>query len=191
MSKFVSVDNWTKIIAYITKKDPVIITVTTECGSIDVEVKSYIPYEEMFSLAEDVVQLCILDDVFHWEVFDTAVDYFLLRYYTNIDCDAPLDNVYALMKYTDVIAQIKGVIGNDKYAELKTMAMACCESATASAKSEVEIFAKRINKLFDELETQVNAADTEKLTKSAEHIKGLVNEIEGASLHVVEPSDNK
>lgn len=158
--------DWHKAVAFNMDDGEVSVNLIAETGPIEFSVQRRIPYERMYDLCYDVAGLCIKDGVCHWEVFDLAVNYFIVSYFTNLDCDVPLEQVYELLHYTDVIDVIQGVIGKNMYQDVREMAKRTCKSSLGMQKNELEILAGRINWFLDDVEGQISTDgvfDEEKL----------------------------
>lgn len=165
-SNKVSFEDWYKAVAFNMDDGEVSVSLAATTEPVAFSVRQRIPYERMYDLCYDVAGLCIKDGVCHWEVFDLAVNYFIVSYFTDLDCDVPLEQVYELLHYTDVIDIIQGVIGKDMYQDIREMAKRTCKSSLGMQKSELEILAGRMNRFLDDVEEQMStdgALDEEKL----------------------------
>lgn len=140
-------------------------------------VKHSIPFEKMFDLANDVAAVCVVDGVWHRVVFDLMVNYYIINYFTDLDCDVDVDRIYELIHHTNVIESVKNVIGENQYAEIYEMAVSACESVQAKAYSEVRVLAGRINKFLDTMDEQIKSlgiADPGEFEKLADKISSLM-----------------
>lgn len=183
-SNKVSFENWYRAVAFNTDNGEVMVNLAATTEPVAFSVKRRIPYEKMYELCNDVAGLCIKDGVCHWEVFDLATDYFIVSYYTNLDCDITLDQVYELLHYTDVVDVIASVIGKSVYQDIREMARRVCKSALSMKRNELEVLAGRINEIIDAVESQDllgEAPDIGKIEEIAKKIDELSKNIYGST----------
>jgi len=95
----------------LTQKNPVTLKYALEDEVLEIEVKSFIPYDERAILVEDAANMCFDDKgEYHAYAKEFAKAICILRAYTNVKTDVELYKLYALIKNTSIMDDISGRI---------------------------------------------------------------------------------
>lgn len=157
--------------------DPVaIVTLDTPDGGIPVDVRKRLTFEERFRMIRDIASLCVKDGVCARDFLRFAIDYCMLNYYTNLNCDVSLEHIYELITMTDIVKKVIGVIGIVEYRRICADAESACVEDAGSLR-QLELLAARINKFLDEVDNETNAESGEEL----DNLLKLANRLDSLS----------
>lgn len=170
MSKVLFGD-WYKAVEFNKKELTTLVYLETDGDPVAIEVKRNLSFEERYRLITDIFNMCVHDREFRVDLFEFALNYYLLSYYTNLNCNVSLDHIYELIMLTDIISQVTDVVGKDVVWDIRHDAQERCFEV-AHATKESEALAERLNHFLDDVKNSnaVNPESLDELLKLAEHI---------------------
>ena len=175
MSKVLFKD-WYKAVEQKLDDTVAIVTLDAPDGDISVEVRKRLTFEERYRMIRDITSLCVKDGACIRDFLRFAIDYCVLNYYTNLNCDVSLEHIYELITVTDIVKKVVNVIGVVEYRRICEDAENACNEDAGSLR-QLELLATRINKFLDEVDNETNAGTGEEL----DNLLKLANRLDSLS----------